>query len=404
MYRDALEVDFDDIPVTSPEQHTMGSAVDKYVTQRLPTALLDMAAGSAVEVHGIYPAHLSSLVKSCRGIHNGYHFAPRKAFNLVRPGYFIVPAGNGSSARKLIVAVPPGRDYVLHYASLIRHYLPRRGGLARVVRYPEAERTIGEWTGLGELVRPGDRLLVGFVRELLPHLLAPGGSVVGETASEFYGVTHVSLPGGRRLCLLGVRFSFWGCISARLAETCARLGADEIVYVGKLGTLTSPRDIYERLFVPSAFRVHGKGRGNGMPENRLLSWNPALDSGGHISVATVLEEDTGLRAIADAYGACSIDNEIAQMANALASLSSEHETSFASIHFATDYLRAPGEGEGLGQHDLTSHRTADALRLKARMIARIAAILRSYYLDTTPGDRLSAAAVKNDRNLANVAE
>ena len=345
----------------------MGGSLDTYVAQRVPAALLDeaLADGRLIEVHGVYPDHLPRL--QARLVHQGHVFAPTKTYNVTRPKVF---AGPGGRAAPLLVAVPPGRDYVLHNASLLRHHVVRRGHppeAVSVVRYPVAEAAVAAWTGLAGFVEPGDRVLMGYVAELLPLLLHGGrAELVERRDNACYGARRLRLADGGTLCLLGVRFSFWGCIAGRLAAACQALGADEIVYAGKLGTLTTPADVYSRLFLPSTYfdlRYSSSGQQDSSrllsraaaPPNRLLELADELDSGLHLSVGTVLEEDVAQRTVADSYAVASIDNEIAQMARALAEGAGGHRTAFSALHFATDYLRRPGEPEGRpaapGPHD-----------------------------------------------------
>jgi hypothetical protein len=396
LYGHRLVVPDDAVPQASHPQHTMGSSINTYVAQRVPGALLDeaLAQHRPIEVHGIYPDHMAHVRPRSRLVHAGHAFAPTKTYNVVRPRFFVDGSGPGQGS-PLLVAVPPGRDYVLHNASLIRHYVTTRGhpadAVRAVVRYPAAESGIAAWSGLADFVEPGDRVLMGYVGELLPLLLRGPARVVERRHNDCYGAVRLRLPDGGRLCLLGVRFSFWGCISARLAATCQALGVDEIVYAGKLGTLTAPADIYDRLFLPSAYLDYRVDRRTGgrdgerllartaAPPNRLLEHAGELDSGVHMSVGTVLEEDVAQRMLADSYAVRSIDNEIAQMAWALAGGSGARWTAFSALHFATDYLRRPGEQEPCGVYNLTNHRRRDALHHKHHMISKVAEVLRAHY-------------------------
>jgi hypothetical protein len=359
----------------------MGAAIDAYVRQRIPTTLIDelLSTGMKVEVHGMYPTHAPRVVDGLRMLYPGREF-PGKSYNVLRPRLFV---GVG---KRVTVMVPPGLDYLLHNASLVYHHLRAGGrgaGDLRVIRYPRAEEAIGIWTGLADLVGFGDRLVMGYVSEIGEWLLRAGGVVVDRTERRYYGLSRVRLRSGQEICLLGVRFSFWGSISAHLAVTCQQLGVAEIIYAGKLGTLTSPEDIYRRILVPEAYLEfggpHGVIAGAAAPPNALLAAYPELGSGVHMSVATVLEEDIAQRAYADLYGVQSIDNEIAKMAHALARAGGPHRTAFSAIHFATDYLRRPAENELAEVHNLTNHRDATALRGRSRSIHRIAQILLDYY-------------------------
>ncbi|TDB91379.1 hypothetical protein E1264_01750 [Actinomadura sp. KC216] len=399
LYRQAIALSPAETPPTRSAEHTMGAAVDAYAFQRLPADLLDMVldAGMKLEVHGIHPDHFTAVWPGARLMHPGHLFGPGKVFNIVRPRFFVSdgPGRTGSAGRTLIMAVPPGRDYVLHNARIVRQYLQARGldpGLLRsVVRYPDAERGIAEWTGLPRLVRPGDRVLMGYVREVVSHWLRRGAAVTDEDGSDYYGVTRLLLPNGERVCALGVRFSFWGSIAANLAVACAGAGADEIIYAGKLGTLASPDDIYTRLFVPSGYlRLTGPPellKEADAPRNGVLEHFPHLSTGLHMSVATVLEEDLAQRALGMGYGVESIDNEISQMAHAIAAWNSAtgRAVAFSCVHFATDYLRRPDEPERPGRFDLTTHRHGGALRLKRSILRRVSRLLFEYYMTDSTG-------------------
>lgn len=401
LYRDAVEVDRADVPLRRPDDHTMGSALDVYVSQRVPQDLLRdaLARAASIEVHGIYPAHVSSVVHGAALRGEGHEFRPTKVFNRIRPHYFEAPRAGGT---RLVVAVPPGRDYVMHYASLVTHCLRAHGApddaLARVVRYPVAEETIAGWTGLAALVEPRDRVLIGYVQELVPLLVEAGAHVAEQRDNDFYSAIRLRFGDTREhVCALGVRFSFWGCIAGRLAVACQRAGATEIVYAGKLGTLTAPDDIYRRLFAPSRY-LHLGGETIPAqpcpgPRNGVLELWPDLDTGVHMSVGTVIEEDTKQRLYADRFGVSSIDNEIAQIALALARADGGRGTAFSALHFATDYLRRSDEAPHADIYNLTNHRRGDALERKADMLREIADRLQKYYKETSPARYAPPAAL-----------
>lgn len=410
LYGRAVEVPDQQIPLADPQTHTMGEALDAYARQRVPAALLRQACadGLAVEVHGIYPDHIPGIFPGAILAGRGAQFAGKR-FNYIRPQCFLVPdgpagrrgqtGGNGAGPPlgrnaagaphdwRLVIAVPPGRDYLLHYASLVRHCLRRSafGGYpVPVIRYPAAEQAIAGWTQLDEFVEPGDRLLLGYVQELVPRLTAAGAVAAGTRDNEFYGSIRLRFPGsGACINAIGVRFSFWGDISARLAEACHRRGASEVVYAGKLGTFTAPSDVYRRIFIPSRYVSYRETarpqQARPGPANGLLARYPSLDSGAHMSVGTVLEEDLVQRTYADWLGVSTIDNEIAQMAEAIADCGCPGRTSFSAVHFATDHLRDPGKPADTSVHNLANNRRADALALKKHLLDQIAGLLRGYY-------------------------
>ncbi|HEY1619523.1 MAG TPA: hypothetical protein VGG25_18015 [Streptosporangiaceae bacterium] len=385
MYRARLEVGHGLIPAPDPTRHTMGSAIDAYVAQRVPRLPLDhaLASGLPVEVHGIYPAHLRDVLPGATELTTDWNIRPGKIYNWIRPKCFLAPREDGVPGSRLIVAVPPGRDYVLHYASLVRHYAQRCGAaLGLVARYPAAELSIATWTGLRDLVGPADRVLIGYVQQLVPLLSSQGATVIARQGNAYCEMVRLAFPGGTVVSAIGVKFSFWGCISARLAAACREQGARELIYAGKLGTLTDPADIYARLFVPSCYAVPGPVPGllpaAQAPPNPLLERYPGLDTGVHMSVGTVLEEDVTLRARARGLHTTSMDNEISQIA-AAAGDGPAPQTAFSALHFATDYLSGEPRRLPRGTFNLTNNRRDDALVRRQAMLTQVAALLTGYY-------------------------
>lgn len=385
LYAERLVVGRELIPAPDPATHTMGAAIDDYVAQRVPRGPVDYALAERlpVEVHGIYPSHLRQVLPDATGMATGWNVRPGKIYNWIRPRCFLAPRQDGALGRRLIVAVPPGHDYVLHYASLVGHYAWRRGTpLGLVARYPDAEQAIATWTGLRDMVRPGDRVLIGYVQQLVPLLCAAGATVTGRTSNPYCEMVRLVFPGGTEVAAIGVRFSFWGCISARLAAACREQGASEIIYAGKLGTLADPGDIYARLFVPSRYAVPGSPPAllpdAQTPPNPLLARYPGLDTGVHMSVSTVLEEDVTLHARARGLRTTSMDNEISQIA-AAAGTGPGPLTAFSALHFATDYLSGSPGREPRGAFNLTNNRRGDALAGRKAMLAQVAALLTGHY-------------------------
>ena len=365
----------------------MFHALDEYVTQKLPTDALyeALVRGQKIEIHGVYPDHLPHVAArlglyDVRDFHTGRHVRP-KAFNYIRPAFFTARRRNGGDV--LAAAVVPGRDYVRHYAGLIRHFVAMHTSFAEqridVVRYPLAETSLPSWSGLDEMqIEPGATLVVGYVGELAQLLRRHCGlEPLSVIQNSSFGAMHYRLPTGRPLTLLGVTFSFWGSISAVLTRAFCRLGVDEILYIGKLGTLDDPKDVYTRIFAPSKYVVldHKDVVQSvaGLP-NRLLERFPELDTHGHISVPTVMEEDYVQRGLVTQLGAASIDNEISQMA---AMVAQYHEmtgraVSFSALHFATDYVRSSVDRHLHCPLDLSNNRTHVARGKKDVIVERIA--------------------------------
>ena len=77
-----------------------------------------------------------------------------------RPGFFRSKQG------AIAITVHSGNDYILHYASLIRHALKGEVEKVEVVRYPEMERQVCVWTGLEPIFQKGDIVVCEFERRL----------------------------------------------------------------------------------------------------------------------------------------------------------------------------------------------------------------------------------------------
>jgi hypothetical protein len=395
-YQTSYQENWQNLPHCRPFDHTMFDALDEYVAQKLPTGELYQALvdGRITEVHGIYPSHLAAAAEGLgyTSIDPVPFWSPKKVrriLNHVRPQYY--RADNRRGEPVLLVAVTPGSDYVRHYAGLVRHHLfhytSQAESMVRVIRYPEAERTLPLWTGLTDgFVADGDVVAMGYVQELGDELLShAGATLMDDRESDYYWSRRIAMDNGPVISLLGVKFSFWGSIAATLCEAVCAAGADEIIYVGKLGALSTPADVYTRIFCPSRFVMmthHQIRREVAAPPNGLLRRFPRIDSGCHISVPTVLEEDYMQRHAAGEVAAASIDNEISQMACAITDHNRRTSAAvrFTAVHFATDYVRKKSERHLHVPLNLSNNRMAVALEGKTAMLERICAAYLCPYL------------------------
>ena len=375
-----------DLPECRPLDHTMYDALDEYVDSKIPAAEIKevIGGGGRVEVHGILPEDLPRVAPQL-GLGNLRELAFQststgKRFNYMRPTFYRGTTAVGDEV--IVVCVIPGRDYVFHYAMMVRHnvlLLTRHAEeLISIYRYPVAERSLPSRTGLdSSLVSLGDRVLLGYVESIKQHLdTAAWASPEHALDTAYYGSYRYALPDGSLLNLLGVKYCFWGSIGEVLAHELCRLGVRELLYVGKLGALTSPEDVYRKVFCPSQFVVLHHGQVAHVvvaPPNRLLSTHPELNSGCHVSVPTVLEEDYAQRHISTKLTAKSIDNEISQIANAVSvfNLLEGTDVPFTALHFATDYIRRPNERNLEVHFDLSTNRSQAAREAREAILSRI---------------------------------
>ena len=174
---------------------------------------------------------------------------------------------------------------------------------------------------------------------------------------------------GKKIKLLGVKYSFWGNLSAKIVNRIINLGAKEVIYFGKMGTMLNPEDIYKKLYSPTKYSVvyHDKLVCviDGL-ENSLVKLFPELESGMHTSVPTILEEDFIQRDLLDSLNSNSIDNEISQIAYTIKKFNDDYRrgVKYSCIHFPTDYIRHIEKAEILTDHDLSNNRTFVALEKK----------------------------------------
>ena len=373
LYQEACSLSLNSIPSVRPLDHTMSKSLDAYVRQRLPEEAIEaiFLKDGSIEIHGIYPTHADRMLSTFpvdKWVEVPCNFKPIRADNFIRPRFFI---GDGT---KLYVFVTPGREYLLHYGTLLRHlgqlYSEQAKERTNITYYTNAEEFLARWTGLDEqFVKSNDRVIIGHVQPLRDLFEELSCEPISSHANDFYNCSRYRLPSGEILNLLSVSYCYWGTLGERVVAQLCALGAAEIIYIGKLGTLSSPADIYERVFCPSSFVVMEQdrilSRIDSVP-NGILQTMPHIGTGLHVSVATILEEDYGQREVTSGIGAKSIDNEISKMARCVFR---QHQDTgktirFSAVHFATDYLRLPEERHILSPFDLSNNRQRPALMRK----------------------------------------
>ncbi|MBN9344434.1 MAG: hypothetical protein BGO76_09020 [Caedibacter sp. 38-128] len=338
--------------------HTMCFSLDKYAEQKLPLHLFQKALIHEwkIEIHGIYPLLFSEnagklgfdVIEQISFQHN----KKEKRFNYIRPQFFIGYKKNKPNT--LIIAVTPGEDYIYHYASMVRHYLSKltknAEDLFEIHRYPDLEDKLADWTNLdNKFVHSHDIVILGSVEKIEQFLLNKHkAKLLSKEKSDYYESTRYQLSNGKVVNFLGVKYSYWGCMSGKIVKKLCELGAQEIIYSAKLGSMTKPEDLYQKIYAPTKYltmKFHSVIRFIVNVPNKFVEKFPQLNSEWHVSIPTVLEEDFEQRRVATQVGAQSIDNEISRMAAAIEDYNLQQNTKipFCAIHFATDYVRKKGE-------------------------------------------------------------
>ena len=380
----------DNIPVCRSLDHTMSIALDQYVCQKLPIQeLLEATAlGIPIELHGLTPGYLENAprefcISSFSRIPWEY-VSTVKESNNIRPTFYKVMR---ESEQSIFVIVPFGQDYIRHYATLIRHFISmntvNHQDHISVTRYPRIEVEMADITGLNSLVvQGGDIVVIGHVSELRDFFRKRYESTERFFRNSYYTSQRIRCD-KNMVNFLGVKYSYWGSISKGLVNRLCELGASQIIYSAKLGTLGSENEIYNRIFSPSSYFVF---------DHLLLKMaikdfhNPFLDhfneydSGAHASVPTVLEETFAQREYLEKFKIQTIDNEISQMAEAIVQYNNMNGTfiPFFALHFATDFLRRNNEKLAWVSHDLSRNRTEEATQKKQLVLGKIATLLADY--------------------------
>jgi len=390
-------------PVVRGLDATMTDAVRGYVEKKIPREPLKeaLAKEMGIRILGCYAQHFEQSPQTF-----GYEafepipFAPAhkaatassKRFNIYRPRFYW--ADRTSVARDFVCAVFPGRDYLLQYASLIRHlsWDLTLGAMRnfQIIRYPHVESALAAWTRLdGQLVHAGDVVIIGYVDELKSYLAKNASfDQLGESENDYYvSIRFAVKSNGRHLNLLGVKYSYWGSIAEVLADEFCRLKVAEIIYFAKLGTLTTSDHIYKKAFFSREYFVVDynklRHRISGL-RNHLAEFHPGDLSGRHTSVPTVLEEDYYQRQLLTELGIETIDNEIAKIARAVETNNrlGSHQVRYSPVHFATDYIRRRNEKLIETHSDLSKDHTDDARAQKADIIRKISLDVLIPYLES----------------------
>lgn len=380
MYKDGSSL-LRELCISNEAEHSMGPALPRYVAQRVNEVALEFARAHNfdVTVEGVYPVHARAIWPDL-----DYFPIPQqgrgKWGNSVRSTYAVDLNGDVGRVR---VFCPPGRDYNLHHGELIQSALGPNHRVREVIHFPSVDSSVLKWTGL-ERGRFDTAVVVGYAEQLATILTTfPDVSNLGTTGNSYYMATRLRFRSGRSVTFLAFRFSFWGSMARRLAAGLASNGLTELYYCGKLGTMGNDAP-YQRLYTPSAYYslYGGVMTETRTPKNPLLSWRSGLDSGGHLSVPTMMRETRTLIDRACSNEIQTIDNEITEFAAGLSE--AETDCGFSALHFATD--RPHGRSDlSTERHDLTSARLPGERRARESSLNSVAITLHDFFTNGTRG-------------------
>lgn len=385
IYKKAVKISEKNFDTPQFADHTMTTSLEKYIESKLPTKLIDDKLGriEKVEVHGIYPdLNILNDLNLGFNIVEIVHLSKQKTdnSNSLRPLFFVAER---ASKKLLVCCVTPGRDLLIHYASMIKYYLRNRKVAVDVYAYPLAERKIDKWTGLDEkMIAENDTVILGYSTFFRVHLEKDVDfSMLSTHQNKFYTATRFIAKNGKVINCLEANYGHWGNISDFLAQKICQLKAAEILHIGKVGTLKSPNEVYRRIYIPGSFVVGRRDEVTSSKIKNSMEYIKEHSSLAHVSVATTMEETFSQRENFSKKRIETIDIESSKIAQAVAlyNFSNKTKVRFGAIHFSSDYLKKPGESEESVEVDLSTDRSS-LKNYKQNMLNEIYHIIKMHVL------------------------
>lgn len=362
-------------PLVTSTAHTMGQALDSWAWSKIPKPLVHHAAShhTPICLYGVYPHHGDTFFHEHNiAIKEVSQFSPTrsKSLNYIRPKFMRATTPRGP---KIIITAMPGQDYLYHYASILRYCLHQLGKpeLLSIHRNCSEENALAYHTNLtAPFIEKQSVFIMGLTHDLILYLNQHAQAhFLAQEENTYYVVWKYLWNTHTVLNILGVKYSFWGNISPHIIYKACTRQVKEVLYLGKLGTLGHPSEIFSKIFSPTSY-IHLNYLSltqvtQDVPNNIVRTF-PHLNTGVHVSVSTVMERSAIQRRRIVDLGAASIDTEIAKIAQTISRYNQNHSTkiAFSAIHFASDYLRAVDEYTLNVEFDLSNHRSKKALGKK----------------------------------------
>lgn len=388
MYRKVIKVPEKNFDTPHLHDHTMTVSLEKYIKSKLPTDLIDtkIKEVDSVEVHGIYPdLKILNELSLDFNITEVIYLSKQKTdnSNSLRPMFFMADRG---SEKLLICCVTPGRDLLIHYASMVKYYLKNFPITVNVYAYPLAEKRIDKWTGLDDrMIIKNDIVILGY-SSFLKSLFEKDAafSVLSTYQNKFYSATRFISKNGKIVNCLEANYGHWGDISDFLAQRICQLNASEILHIGKVGTLKSPNEVYRRIYIPNSFVV---GRRNEILNidskiSNSMEYIKEYSSLAHVSVSTTMEETFAQRDGFSKRKIDTIDIESSKIARAVAlyNFANKTKVKFGAIHFSSDYLKKLEEPDQGLAVNLSTDRESLKYQ-KQNILSEIYHIVKKHILD-----------------------
>lgn len=313
--------------------HTMGPSLLRYLELKVHH-LVQEGHWKSVHVVGAYDraSVVSRLEKN------------DKMFNWQRPTAAVV-------GDDLVIKCFPGADYVHHYALILSTYLEMVGRYEGQVTFELPDRGTCEAAMKTLKVDPreADLVVVGWGVDRM-------AGAKGWTFGNGYAWKHSRFD-RHSVLFIGFLHSIWGDVAGRVVSRLARLGARQVLYIGKVGTLDAS-------IRPNSCLATGN---ESLVQGRTVRWldffdvtshsNPVVRKGRHVtSPSTLLETQLWL---SEHHEYQFVDPEIGPMGEA----ASFEGIPFGYLHVVSNNLSRP---YGV---DLSNERRHDVLRDRSRLLA-----------------------------------
>lgn len=292
---------------TTVKNHSMDSSLEKYIEMKLVDCILD---DRITEIQ-IIPSY-----NRTKGISKKEKID--KLFNYKRPTFVV-------NNNVLIVSCYPGVDYVYHYASLIKTYLNIFNQSKKISVFFPSEADIQkeiENSNLKELPEC-KTVILGYVTAL--EYLSIDTNWHGTGDFLWKKINNDKL-------LVGCKHSYWGDISGYIVSNLAKKGVEQIIYVGKLGTLNE-KNIPNETIATGSQSIFFDGS--------IIEWKNIFQNensifikkGVHYTLPSIIQE-TKEWVKGNKHYIDFVDPEIGHMARAAL----ENNIGFSYMHIITDNL------------------------------------------------------------------
>jgi len=399
LYEEKEEIPLSRIPLVSSLEHTMGALIDEYINDKVSSTVLDQIIENKIvlEIHGIYDGHID-IVREMLGWNRIEDVGPIKqemekplGFKSRYPHFYKM---RKNSEEFFVLSVFPGKEYVIHLASLIKNYVERKKNgisdkILRVFRYPIAEEKVYLWSGIRKckVVKRNDVIVIGYY--IIPFLRKYGVEVIRIVPDQLFSWIILRNKLGHRILFFGFNYSYWGSIIGRICEGFFKDGANIIIHIANLGSCREPEDLSgseASVFIPMFFT---KIEGDSVIFAKN-SWNPLLEiyknynSGIHTCVNSILEEVyKPFRRIVTHMGITGVDCEAFHIVRAVERCGRKN-VGFSGIYYASDYVRKEKEREIILPYNLIDKERQRIIREK--ILPTLTELVAQYLqnLTTTP--------------------